>query len=267
MKTNFDKRNPKKFLGYLMASALVFFAGSVGATNHVVTIDSQTNSFAPSALSIDVGDSVTWTNDGGSHNVNGDLLTFPSNADGSIYSGAASSSWLDYVWVCTTAGSYDYQCDPHAGLGMAGTISAVTPGGSGGLDITVGGGSYDIEISWEIVDATGVSLTGVQMAGFPAWSGTIPAGCYSMEMYDSWGDGWNGATYSIVDQTTGQIYATGGLTAGAYGSDNVCWGVTPGCTDPVANNYDPLATLKSMKEQNLDALLMFRQESMFCPVV
>ena len=56
MKTNFDKINPKKVLGYLMASALVFFAGSVSATNHVVTIDSQTNSFAPSALTIDVGE-------------------------------------------------------------------------------------------------------------------------------------------------------------------------------------------------------------------
>ncbi len=36
-----------------------------------------------------------------------------------------------------------------------------------------------------------------------------------MEMYDSYGDGWNGNTYSIVDSATGQIYATGGLTAGA----------------------------------------------------
>ena len=73
------------------------------------------------------------------------------------------------------------------------------------------------------------------------WSGNIPSGCYSMEMYDSWGDGWNGSTYSIVDSATGQIYATGGLTAGAYGSDNVCWGVTGGCTDPAATNYDATA--------------------------
>ena len=107
------------------------------------------------------------------------------------------------------------------------------------LDITVGGGSWTSEVSWEIIDASGVSLTGVQMVG--TWSGNIPSGCYSMEMYDSYGDGWNGSTYSIVDQTTGQIYATGGLTAGAYGSDNVCWGVTSGCTDPAATNYDPLA--------------------------
>ena len=65
------------------------------------------------------------------------------------------------------------------------------------LDITVGGGSYDSEISWEIIDGSGVSLTGLQVVG--TWSGNIPSGCYSMEMYDSYGDGWNGSTYSIVD--------------------------------------------------------------------
>ena len=31
------------------------------------------------------------------------------------------------------------------------------------LDITVGGGSWTSEVSWEIVDASGISLTGVQM--------------------------------------------------------------------------------------------------------
>jgi hypothetical protein len=111
------------------------------------------------------------------------------------------------------------------------------------LDITVGGGSWTSEVSWEILDANGASLTGVQQVGSPAWSGTIPSGCYDFEMYDAYGDGWNGSTYSIADQTSGQIYATGGLIAGAYGSDQVCWGVTSGCTDPAATNYDPLAVL------------------------
>jgi len=109
------------------------------------------------------------------------------------------------------------------------------------IDVNVGGGSWSSEVSWEILDSSGVSLTGVQYVGYPAWSGTIPSGCYSMEMYDSYGDGWNGSTYSISDQTTGQIYATGGLTSGAYWSDQVCWGVTGGCTDSAATNYDPLA--------------------------
>ncbi|MDB0027587.1 hypothetical protein N9D80_03435 [Flavobacteriales bacterium] len=91
------------------------------------------------------------------------------------------------------------------------------------LDIIVGGGTYDSEISWDITDATGaVMASGV--AGSPAWIGTIPSGCYDMNMYDSYGDGWNGGTYSIVDQTSGQIYASGGLVSGSTASDNVCWG-------------------------------------------
>ena len=49
------------------------------------------------------------------------------------------------------------------------------------------------EVSWEIIDGAGVSLTGLQVVG--TWSGNIPSGCYSMEMYDSYGDGWNGSTY------------------------------------------------------------------------
>ena len=124
MKTNFNKKSPKRLLGCLMASAMVFFTGSVIAqTNHDVVIDSQTNTFSPATLTIDVGDQVTFTNDGGFHNVNGDLSTYPNNADGSLYSGTASTSWTTYVWVCNTAGNYDYQCDPHVGMGMVGTIT------------------------------------------------------------------------------------------------------------------------------------------------
>jgi len=107
------------------------------------------------------------------------------------------------------------------------------------LVITVGGGSWTSEVSWEITDASGASLTGVQYVG--TTNVTIPSGCYDMQMYDSFGDGWNGSTYSIADSATGQIYATGGLLAGAYGVDQVCWGVTGGCTDPAATNYDPNA--------------------------
>ena len=42
-----------------------------------------------------------------------------------------------------------------------------------------------------------------------------------MNMYDSYGDGWNGGTYSITDSVKGR-FITGGLTGGAYGTDVVC---------------------------------------------
>ena len=89
-------------------------------TSHNVVVAS--NSFTPSALTIEEGDTVIWTNTSGSHNVNGTITTFPSNPD-SFGSGAAASGGWTYSYVFTIAGSYDYRCDPHAGGGMTATIA------------------------------------------------------------------------------------------------------------------------------------------------
>ena len=78
-----------------------------------------------------------------------------------------------------------------------------------------GGGSWTSEVSWEIIDGSGVSLTGVQMVG--TWSGTIPSGCYSMEMYDSYGDGWNGCSYEVFDNN-GISLTSGAPTTGSQGN-------------------------------------------------
>ena len=49
----------------------------------------------------------------------------------------------------------------------------------------------------------------------------------AVNMYDSWGDGWNGNTYDI--STGGVSVATGGLLSGGYGSDTLC--LPTGCYD------------------------------------
>jgi len=104
---------------------ITFFISTnlLAQTSHNVVVAS--NSFAPSALTIEEGDTVIWTNTSGTHNVNGSVTTFPSNPD-SFGSGAPSSGWT-YYYVFTTAGSYDYQCDPHALGGMTATISVSEP--------------------------------------------------------------------------------------------------------------------------------------------
>jgi len=269
MKTNFDKKSPKRLLGYLMASALVFFTGSVIAqTNHDVLIDSPTNTFAPTALTIDVGDTVTFTNDGGFHNVNGDLSTYPNNADGSLYSGAASSSWVTYVWVCNTAGNYDYQCDPHLGLGMVGSITANGPPPVLGctdanatnydpaadtddgscvypcLDnaIVYTPGSYPSENSWTITDCDGTVLfSGDGATGYDGCD-VLPA-IYTLNLVDSYGDGWNGGELSIdgVVYTQDDANYSWPYTSDATESYQV--GVCPvyGCTDTTAANFDAAA--------------------------
>ena len=128
MKTTIKNRNLRTLTSYIMAAVLMVFSyTATSQTSHSVIINSVNNSFTPSSLTINIGDTVVWSNDGGFHNVNGDLSTFSSNPDGTIFSGSANNSWSVYEWVCTTAGSYDYQCDPHAGMGMVGTIIANLP--------------------------------------------------------------------------------------------------------------------------------------------
>ena len=46
--------------------------------------------------------------------------------------------------------------------------------------------------------------------------------CVNLLMNDSFGDGWNGATASVVDQVTGLVVATAGLPAGTTGTANLC---------------------------------------------
>ena len=98
------------------------------------------------------------------------------------------------------------------------------------VTITVDGGSYQSEVSWDLTDANG---TVIASGGAPASVGaTLTLGdCYDMNMYDSYGDGWNGNTYSIVDDGDGTVYATGGLTSGSAGSDNFCPTAPVACND------------------------------------
>jgi len=108
-----NKTMKSKYLSFLVA---ILFAFSSIATNHVVNTQGMT--FSPSNITITVGDSVTFNNTGGVHNVNGTTQTFPQNPES--FGNNLGSGWT-YVHVFTTSGLYDYQCDPHI-PGMVGTI-------------------------------------------------------------------------------------------------------------------------------------------------
>ena len=106
------------------------------------------------------------------------------------------------------------------------------------VDITVGGGSYDSEISWDLTDATGAIVSSGAAASFTA---TVDVdGCYDMNMYDSYGDGWNGASYTITDLASGVVYGTGTLATGSTATDNVCMTAPAACADNEVdfNMYD-----------------------------
>ena len=106
------------------------------------------------------------------------------------------------------------------------------------VDITVGGGSYDSEITWDLTDSTGAIVSSGAAGSVTA---TVDVdGCYDMNMYDSYGDGWNGASYTITDLASGVVYGTGTLATGSTGTDNVCMTAPAACADNEVdfNMYD-----------------------------
>tara|TARA_B100001093_G_scaffold1194_1_gene1225 strand:- start:30314 stop:31804 length:1491 start_codon:yes stop_codon:yes gene_type:complete len=105
---------------YYVIIAMLFLALSAHSTTHTI-IANNNNNFVPSTLNIILGDTVDFTNTGGFHNVNGTLATFPNNPQG--FGNSVSSSNWTYQYVFNVTGTYNYQCDPHAGMGMFGTIT------------------------------------------------------------------------------------------------------------------------------------------------
>lgn len=116
-----------KFFTLLLATSLTFWLTPCQSqTLHEVQ---ATNfQFTPAALTINVGDTVRWTNTQGNHNVNGSLTTFPNNPE-AFFSGAPANATWTYEYVFTTAGHYDYRCDNHFSIGMVGTIDVSAPSG------------------------------------------------------------------------------------------------------------------------------------------
>ncbi len=90
--------------------------------DHHVSVEN--NFFAPSDITIELGETVVWTNVSGFHNVNGTLADYPNNPEG-FGNGPASLNWT-FAHTFNTPGTYDYHCDPHLGLGMRGTVTVVS---------------------------------------------------------------------------------------------------------------------------------------------
>lgn len=114
--------NGKKIFG--TPNAVNSITECVAHADHVIEVSS--NVFTPKDITIDVNQTVRWENKGGSHNVNGSQATFPNNPE-SFGNGAASSTSWTYDFKFTKPGKYDYQCDPHASLGMVGTVTVKSP--------------------------------------------------------------------------------------------------------------------------------------------
>ena len=94
-----------------------------GQTNH--TINAQGASWSPNDLTIDLGDSVTWVNNGGgSHNLNGTTATYPANPE-SFGQPTIGTNWT-FGKRFNVEGIYMYRCDPHSAM-MTGKVTVVDP--------------------------------------------------------------------------------------------------------------------------------------------
>ena len=112
---------------------LLMFAGSGWAANVTVTANANLT-FTPSTVTINAGDTVTFTNAGGGfHNVHADDNAFRC-ANGCVSTGGngnpSSSNW-SFTLSFPNAGTVGYYCEIHGapGAGMHGRIvvNAVTP--------------------------------------------------------------------------------------------------------------------------------------------
>jgi hypothetical protein len=105
--------------------------------------------------------------------------------------------------------------------------------------VSITGGVFPAEISWTIADSeNNVIATG----SGPGVSnvGCLPIGCYSFNMFDTFGDGWDQGGYLIYDNS-GTI-ASGSMLTGTQ--EIAFFGNTgnEGCSDPLACNYNADAT-------------------------
>ena len=159
-------------IGGQVQSAEVFVRLNGASQNYsqegIVTISSQSQAvshtvnsgnyyYQPQLLTVNVGDTVYWINDGGFHNVN--FIT--NSVSGENYNNPesfASTPTSDsemYFHIFTLPGTYEYDCSvgSHAANGMVGTITVVAGSSPESKTIVLSGETLDY-LSTDIANVT-----------------------------------------------------------------------------------------------------------------
>ncbi len=113
-----------------LAIGLSWLAGAPAFGADYPVTATPVDTFTPDPVTVTQGDTVTWTNGGGNHNVHFDDDSFIAPPSPS------TDAWLA-PRVFSQAGSFAYYCEVHGGPGgngMSGTVvvTAAPPGGGGG---------------------------------------------------------------------------------------------------------------------------------------
>jgi plastocyanin len=137
----------RRHAGLFLAAALLAALPARAATVNV-TVGGAGLSYAPREVHIHPGDTVIWTNAGGTHNVKAD--------NGSFSTPLSGSAWT-FSHTFPAAGTVGYHCDAHGfpGGGMFGTVFVEDAGGGGGGPVAapsnpqaVAASSSQIDLNW-----------------------------------------------------------------------------------------------------------------------
>lgn len=117
----------------VLAAGLLLASASAWGASHAVTVGGGPNAFNPQFLSIAAGDTVTFTNGGGTHNVASDpgaVTSFHcSTACGTAPVGNPNGTFWSQTITFANPGTVGYHCEQHGapGIAMFGTITVTVP--------------------------------------------------------------------------------------------------------------------------------------------
>lgn len=118
----------KSLLGIFAMALVVIMIGAntvAALGDEIVEVGSEGNVFTPAEVTIQAGETVTWVNVNGWHNV----VSYDTDGKNNplFTSGDPDFTEWQYSYTFTEAGVYDYYCLPHESAGMTGTITVQSP--------------------------------------------------------------------------------------------------------------------------------------------
>jgi len=209
----------------------LLFAGLAQAENHTVTVSS--NRFSPAQLTIQVGDTVTFTNAGGFHNASADDGSFRC-AQGCDGVGNGNGNPSNTAWSAVVsfdaAGVHPYRCEVHGDMGMTGTIT-VEGTAPAGFNMN----QHGIAGSWA---NTATESQGIVMDVFPdffsAGTGLLFGGWFTFDTTAAGGVRW----YTVQGQVTNDDTATMAVFQTLGGSFDSTQATTTNAVGQVTFHFD-----------------------------
>jgi LPXTG-motif cell wall-anchored protein len=128
-------RSAVALVGLAMMLALAVGGPASAATSGVSEVDFD---FVPATITIGVGDTVLWTNNGAS----------PHTSTGGSWDSGTMNPGATFSHMFSSAGTFPYHCTFHENLGMVGTVTVQAGGGGGGTLPSTGIGDSTVPFVW-----------------------------------------------------------------------------------------------------------------------